>query len=200
MGLHLVALAKLHLLSPSHSFTPVVAGLICPFVLKISFSSRIVRRVYIDVIVASRLFFFQLSQIVFDADRPALSNGDRWRRALRYKVYYYGFANGGSGYTLLYSSHGIISSILAGLACSFLLKISFTFSLLRQDCIDLCHVIRLLTYRMGQIAFGIESAAIGNYSSRWQQALHIPCARVISVRRSPASVETSFHALTSLSF
>lgn len=86
MGLHLVALAKLHLLSssPTHSFTPLIAGLICPFVLKLSFSSSIVRRAYIDVIDASRLFFFQLSQIAFQQDQPAPGNGgDRWERALR---------------------------------------------------------------------------------------------------------------------
>ncbi|XVE57660.1 hypothetical protein DITRI_Ditri04bG0107400 [Diplodiscus trichospermus] len=83
MGLHLVALAKLHLLSPSHSFTPSVGGLICPFVLKVSFSLRIVRRVYIDVVDASRLFFFQLNQIAFEADQPAPGDGDRWQRALR---------------------------------------------------------------------------------------------------------------------
>ncbi|XWS49106.1 hypothetical protein CRYUN_Cryun13aG0135300 [Craigia yunnanensis] len=83
MGLHLVALAKLHLLSPSHSFTPLVAVLICPFVLKLSFSLRIVRRVYIDVIDASRLFFFQLNQIAFEADHPAPANGDRWQRVIR---------------------------------------------------------------------------------------------------------------------
>ncbi|XVF10832.1 hypothetical protein REPUB_Repub07fG0217300 [Reevesia pubescens] len=82
MGLHLVALAKLF--SPTQSlFTPLVAGLICPFLLKLSFSLRIVRRVYIDVIYASRLFFFQLSQIAFEADQPAPGNGNRWQRALR---------------------------------------------------------------------------------------------------------------------
>ncbi|XVF51736.1 hypothetical protein PTKIN_Ptkin04bG0208900 [Pterospermum kingtungense] len=84
MGLHLVALAKLHLLSPSH--TPLVASLFCPFVLKLSFSSSIVRRVYFDVTDATRLFFFQLSQIVFEPDhQPAPGNaGDsRWERALR---------------------------------------------------------------------------------------------------------------------
>ncbi|EOY24345.1 Uncharacterized protein TCM_015972 isoform 2, partial [Theobroma cacao] len=80
---HLLALAKLYLLSPSRSFTPLPAGFICPFVLKLSFSLRIVRRVYIDVIDASRLFLFQLSQIAFEADQPAPENGDRWERALR---------------------------------------------------------------------------------------------------------------------
>ncbi|XVF13378.1 hypothetical protein REPUB_Repub08aG0203000 [Reevesia pubescens] len=85
MGLHLVALAKLHFLSSSSRFTPLLAGLICPFVLKVSFSLSIVRRVYIDVIDASRLFFFQLSQIAFqDDDQPAPGNGgDRWQRILR---------------------------------------------------------------------------------------------------------------------
>ena len=83
MGLHLVALAKLNLLSSSHSFTPLVAGLIFPFVLKLSFRLGIARRVYIDLIDASRLFFFQLSQIAFEADQPAPANGDRWQRALR---------------------------------------------------------------------------------------------------------------------
>ncbi|KAK8658199.1 hypothetical protein V6N13_036411 [Hibiscus sabdariffa] len=87
MGLHVVAvaMAKLHLLSPSHSFTtPLVAGLICPFVLKVSFRLSFLRRVYIDAFDASRLFIFQLSQIALGADQPAPGNGGRrWQRALR---------------------------------------------------------------------------------------------------------------------
>ncbi|XVE65079.1 hypothetical protein DITRI_Ditri07aG0153600 [Diplodiscus trichospermus] len=86
MGLHLVALAKLQFLSLSHSFTPLVAGALFPFVLKLSISLRIVRnrRLYIDVIDATRLFLFQLSQIASDADRAAATgNGDRCHRTLR---------------------------------------------------------------------------------------------------------------------
>ncbi|MBA0881610.1 hypothetical protein Goshw_024737 [Gossypium schwendimanii] len=87
MGICLVALAKLHLLTPAHSISaPLLAGFICPFVVKLAFRFRIVRRVYIDMLYATRLFFFQLSQIVFDAggDRqPSPGDGERWLRALR---------------------------------------------------------------------------------------------------------------------
>ncbi|GMJ00402.1 hypothetical protein HRI_003709400 [Hibiscus trionum] len=87
MGLHLVAvaMAKLHLLSRSHSFTtPSVAALIGPFVLKVSFRMSFLRRLYIDAFDASRLFFFQLSQIALGAEQPAPDNGGhRWQRALR---------------------------------------------------------------------------------------------------------------------
>ncbi|KAK8266501.1 hypothetical protein V6Z12_D12G250700 [Gossypium hirsutum] len=83
MALHLVALAKLHLLSPSHSASPLIASLICSFLLEISSRLSVLRRVYIDVFHAARLFFFQLSQIALEADHPAPSNGHRWQRALR---------------------------------------------------------------------------------------------------------------------
>ncbi|WRX18855.1 hypothetical protein QQP08_011342 [Theobroma cacao] len=101
--------------------------------------------------------------------------------------------------TLLSPSHGV-SPILVGLACSFLFKLSFNFSLLRQGCIDTCHGIRILMYHMGQIAFGIEPALGSSSSSRrWEQALQMIYERAINVRRSPTSVDTSFHAFTTLS-
>ncbi|PRQ18186.1 hypothetical protein RchiOBHm_Chr7g0203191 [Rosa chinensis] len=101
MVLHMavVASVKLKLLScTSHSLiTPVVSGLIWPFVIKVSFSLRSVRRAYADVIHFSRLFFFQLNQIVrafdehdvrADHDEPAAivgnnNNNTRLERALR---------------------------------------------------------------------------------------------------------------------
>ncbi|XVF52620.1 hypothetical protein PTKIN_Ptkin05aG0032900 [Pterospermum kingtungense] len=85
MGLPIVAIAKLHLLSHCHkSFTPLLAGLICPFLLKLSFGFGVPRGVYTDVVEASRLFFFQLNQIAFDADhQPAPGRRHRWQRALR---------------------------------------------------------------------------------------------------------------------
>lgn len=82
MGLHVVALAKLSLLSPSHTVSPLVTCLICPFVLKLSFGLRSFRRAYTDVLHASRLFFFQLSQTAFDTG-AATGNSTRWERALR---------------------------------------------------------------------------------------------------------------------
>lgn len=93
--------------------------------------------------------------------------------------------------TLLSSSHGM-SPILAGLACSFLFKLSLNFNLIHQGCIDLCHGIRLLMYQMGQI----PAVSI---SRGWQQTLHICFGRVMTARRSPAAVETSLHALNMLS-
>ncbi|GLT35166.1 hypothetical protein SLA2020_096410 [Shorea laevis] len=82
MGLHLVALCKLNLLSPSHSIRPTLAALICPYVLRVVFSLGIARRGYVDLLYASRLFFFQLGRIVSDAE-PAQANGSRWQRAVR---------------------------------------------------------------------------------------------------------------------
>ncbi|MBA0609651.1 hypothetical protein Godav_021667 [Gossypium davidsonii] len=63
-------------------------GLICPFALKYCFNLRVgVARLYIDLIHAGRLFFFQLNRIVLEADQqPAAApagNGSRWQRALR---------------------------------------------------------------------------------------------------------------------
>lgn len=89
MGLHLIAIigAKLHLLS--HCRTPllIAAGLICPFLIKLSLGFRVIRGGYIDLIDASTLFIFQLNQIAFDdADHQPAHPGNgrhRWQRALR---------------------------------------------------------------------------------------------------------------------
>ncbi|KAL6178351.1 hypothetical protein ACLB2K_049869 [Fragaria x ananassa] len=105
MVLHMAVAAsvKLKLLScTSHSLiTPIVSGLIWPFVIKVSFNLRSVRRAYADVIHSSRLFFFQLNRIVrafdehdvhADHDEPAAINNNtttssnsntRMERALR---------------------------------------------------------------------------------------------------------------------
>ncbi|KAK4845035.1 hypothetical protein QYF36_027492 [Acer negundo] len=97
MGFHLVALAKLNyvLISPSHrtTITPLLATLICPFLLKFSYSFKLIRRAYSDLLYASRLFAFQLQQIAFDTEPPlprlggngnVNNNGSsRWERAMR---------------------------------------------------------------------------------------------------------------------
>ncbi|KAK8584468.1 hypothetical protein V6N13_109863 [Hibiscus sabdariffa] len=86
MGLFLVAVAKLHFLSSAHSLSPLLGSLICSFVIKLAFSLRIVRGACTDMVDATRLFLFQLSQIAFEADGhrpPAPGNGERWQRALR---------------------------------------------------------------------------------------------------------------------
>ena len=82
MGLHLVAIAKLKLLSPSHSLNPMVSSLVWPFLLKLSFSFRLVRRAHTDVVRASRLFVFQLGQIFLNPE-PTFGNNTRLERALR---------------------------------------------------------------------------------------------------------------------
>ncbi|KAK9275319.1 hypothetical protein L1049_022582 [Liquidambar formosana] len=83
MGLHLVLLAKLNLLSTSsQSLSPMVASLVWPFVLKLTFSFRLIRRTYTDVIYSIRLFSFQMGQIAFDTEL-GLRNTTRWERALR---------------------------------------------------------------------------------------------------------------------
>ncbi|KAL6280036.1 hypothetical protein ACE6H2_016917 [Prunus campanulata] len=77
MGFHTAIVAttlKLKAFSTSHStlITPLLTGLICPFVLKLSFSFSLVHQTYYDLIHPSRLFFFQLNQIAaadnFDDD------------------------------------------------------------------------------------------------------------------------------------
>ena len=78
----MLALAKLKLLSPSHSLSPMVTSSVWPFLLKMSFSFRIVRGAYTDLVLASRLFFFQLGQIALNPE-PALGNTTRLERALR---------------------------------------------------------------------------------------------------------------------
>ncbi|KAI5328369.1 PREDICTED: MANES_02G039300 [Prunus dulcis] len=94
MGFHTAIVAttlKLKSLSTSHStlITPLLTGLICPFVLKLSFSFSLVHQTYSDLIHQSRLFFFQLNEIAaadnFDDDlqqqRPAATRS--LQRALR---------------------------------------------------------------------------------------------------------------------
>ncbi|KAJ9706904.1 hypothetical protein PVL29_002059 [Vitis rotundifolia] len=83
MGLHLLVLAKLKLLSSSHSCSPLVVNLVWPFLIKLSYSFRFVHGAYADVIHASRLFFFQLRQITFDPQQDDLGNGTRLERAIR---------------------------------------------------------------------------------------------------------------------
>lgn len=95
MGLQMVAyLAKLKLLSNSSHITlsPMVAGLVWPFMLKLCFSFKLVRQTYSDLLHSSRLFLFQLGRIAFDpTELPdhnfniGNNNGNRSRleRALR---------------------------------------------------------------------------------------------------------------------
>ncbi|GMJ00403.1 hypothetical protein HRI_003709500 [Hibiscus trionum] len=97
--------------------------------------------------------------------------------------------------TLLSPSHGM-NPILAGLACSFLFKLSLNLDLVHQGCIDLWHGIGVLQYRIGHMGFGTEP---GLSSGRRQQTLQILYGRVMNVRRSPALVETCFDDLTMLS-
>lgn len=87
MVLHMAAyIAKLNLLSSSsHSLSPMVASLVLPFLLKLSFGFTIVRRTYSDLLHASRLFLFQVGRIAFErevADNIG-NNRSRLERALR---------------------------------------------------------------------------------------------------------------------
>lgn len=95
MGLQLVALAKLNAVFTSQTtLTPLLAGLVWPFLVKLSFGSRLVRETYIDVVHASSLFFFQLRQIAVEAEQlpttgaastsaSSSGGGSRWERAVR---------------------------------------------------------------------------------------------------------------------
>nr|KYP55354.1 hypothetical protein KK1_001566 [Cajanus cajan] len=69
MGLHMVALAKLHL-------RPAAIGLACPLLLKLLMGFRIFRD---DALHQSRLFLFQLGQIAFSSEAHLA----RMERALR---------------------------------------------------------------------------------------------------------------------
>ncbi|KAM1024555.1 hypothetical protein ACFX13_038551 [Malus domestica] len=82
-----VALIKLKVvtMSTSHSGA-VLTGLIWPFVLKLSFSFRLVHQTYSEIIHAWRLFFFQLNQIAavdLDDDANYRQPATRLQRALR---------------------------------------------------------------------------------------------------------------------
>ncbi|TKY55445.1 hypothetical protein E2542_SST19860 [Spatholobus suberectus] len=79
MGLHMVALAKLHLQVTSHGLRPAVVGFACPLVLKFFMGFRFLRD---DALYHSRLFLFQLGQIAFNREAQ-LSNVARMERALR---------------------------------------------------------------------------------------------------------------------
>ncbi|KAK4801910.1 hypothetical protein SAY86_000113 [Trapa natans] len=59
--------------------TPLLVGLIWPFLVKLSFSSRLVRETYTDLVSASGLFFFRLRQMAVEAERLS---GSRWGRTL----------------------------------------------------------------------------------------------------------------------
>ncbi|RDX94696.1 hypothetical protein CR513_22888, partial [Mucuna pruriens] len=78
MGLHMVALVKLHLQVTSHGLRPAVVGLACPLLLKLLMGFRIFRD---DALYQSRLFLFQLGQIAFNTEAQ-LSNVARMERAL----------------------------------------------------------------------------------------------------------------------
>ncbi|KAF9615524.1 hypothetical protein IFM89_024151 [Coptis chinensis] len=81
MGLHMVALTKLHLLTTTHSSSPLITALGI-FILKVPFSIRHINRVYTNAFTASRLFLFRLGVIMFGEELEAY-NGQRWERALR---------------------------------------------------------------------------------------------------------------------
>ncbi|KAI4327119.1 hypothetical protein L6164_019619 [Bauhinia variegata] len=82
MGLHMVAIAKLHVQLTSHSLSPVVCGLACPLALKLLMGFRLFREAYTEALYASRLFLFRLGQIAFGR-RPLATNGHRLERAIR---------------------------------------------------------------------------------------------------------------------
>ncbi|KAK1381785.1 Zinc finger protein [Heracleum sosnowskyi] len=86
MGLPLLALVKLKILaSTSHtlSFNPLITCLVGPFVLKVLLNLRTLPSIYDDVSHASRLFFFQVNQIVFHIRQDDLGDRSRWQRAIR---------------------------------------------------------------------------------------------------------------------
>ncbi|KAL3499581.1 hypothetical protein ACH5RR_038674 [Cinchona calisaya] len=95
MGLHLVLLAKLKLITITHHHvclgTPIIVSLLGPFLLKFFFTTfRPLQQAFINTIYSSRLFIFQMGQIInSNSEPPGFSNGPgtgtstRWQRALR---------------------------------------------------------------------------------------------------------------------
>ncbi|KAK7330758.1 hypothetical protein VNO77_24957 [Canavalia gladiata] len=79
MGLHMVALAKLHLQLTSHGLKPALFGVACPLVLKVLLGFRLFRN---DALYKSRLFLFQLGHIAFNREAQ-ISYLQRMERALR---------------------------------------------------------------------------------------------------------------------
>lgn len=59
----------------------LTTALLWPFVLKFTFSFRPIRESCMEMVLALRLFLFQMSQIAFEGDEAA--GGPRWQRALR---------------------------------------------------------------------------------------------------------------------
>uniref|UniRef100_A0A7N0UHS8 Uncharacterized protein n=1 Tax=Kalanchoe fedtschenkoi TaxID=63787 RepID=A0A7N0UHS8_KALFE len=98
MGLHyMMLLAKWNLVATasSHSssmMSTLVGALVWPYLLKLSFSSTLVRRAYVDAAYSTRLFVFQMSRIAFGPGPGEDGRaGRRWRRAVR--LLYDRFAN-----------------------------------------------------------------------------------------------------------
>lgn len=75
MAVHMVVLAKLHLLAACHGQNP---ALVWPLVLKLSLGFRLVRRAYTDSFHTIRLFLFRLRQIASNS-----GDRDRLERVLR---------------------------------------------------------------------------------------------------------------------
>lgn len=91
MGLHLVALAKVKLLGVSKLHgAPFVAILAWPFFLKVVLSLKPFQNLIMSVAQESRLFVFQLNQIIgfqaagrSRADHGFDGNRRRWERVIR---------------------------------------------------------------------------------------------------------------------
>lgn len=91
MVLHLIVLAKLKLkllatpaTAASHGSIQVVASLVFPYIFRVATSfTSLVRVGYVDLQYSSRLFMFQLMQIVLHCNQLNHNEGTRWHRALR---------------------------------------------------------------------------------------------------------------------
>ncbi|KAK7406254.1 hypothetical protein VNO78_07877 [Psophocarpus tetragonolobus] len=79
MGLHMVAMAKFHVLFGRHSIGPVVGWTVCPLAFKLFLGLRVFQQ---DAVYSTRLFLFRLGQIVLNREIP-FTNGTRLERAFR---------------------------------------------------------------------------------------------------------------------
>ncbi|KAK7367784.1 hypothetical protein VNO80_09802 [Phaseolus coccineus] len=79
MGLHMVAVAKFHFIVSRHSIAPVVAWTVCPLAFKLFLALRVFQD---EAVYSTRLFFFRMSQILFNRETP-FAHRTRVGRAFR---------------------------------------------------------------------------------------------------------------------
>ncbi|KAL5728361.1 hypothetical protein ACHQM5_001454 [Ranunculus cassubicifolius] len=83
MVLHLLVLTKLKLLSLTHISSTALTSALVMLILKLPSSSRHLSRVCSNAFIASRLFLFRFSVIMFEYGNNGGIDAQRWDRAVR---------------------------------------------------------------------------------------------------------------------